>query len=238
MNNSIVPYSGDNRQPQSFDFEGNNVRILINEHGEEEWVVADVCKAIKINNVGNALARIPENEKGVRSVDTLGGPQQMSIVREPGLYRLIFRSDKPEAERFQTLVFNKILPSIRKYGFYSAVPMTQTQALLVSVQRMVDIEAEQARQADMIQRIEARQGAQDQERYYWTIYEYAQYVGKHVDPGAAVSLGKKAASHCRTFSIKVGKRKVAGRTVGTYPEDVLKQIFDNWYLQFSLLEEE
>jgi len=44
----------------------------------------------------------------------------MLVVNEAGLYRLVFKSRKPEAKRFQTWVFNEVLPSIRKYGFYRA----------------------------------------------------------------------------------------------------------------------
>ena len=44
----------------------------------------------------------------------------MLIVNEAGLYRLVFKSRKPEAERFKTWVFNEVLPSIRKYGFFRA----------------------------------------------------------------------------------------------------------------------
>jgi len=56
----------------------------------------------------------------VYTIHILGGPQKMLIVNETGLYRLIFKSHKPEVKRFQTWVFNEVLPSIRKYGFYRA----------------------------------------------------------------------------------------------------------------------
>ncbi|MDR0759387.1 MAG: hypothetical protein LBF74_04670, partial [Treponema sp.] len=39
-------------------------------------------------------------------------------VNEPGLYRLIFQSRKPEAEKFKTWVFTEILPQIRRTGAY------------------------------------------------------------------------------------------------------------------------
>ena len=45
----------------------------------------------------------------------------MVVVTEAGLYRLTFRSDKPGAKRFQTFVFNVVLPSIRRTGTYSIV---------------------------------------------------------------------------------------------------------------------
>ncbi|QNH08611.1 201R [Invertebrate iridescent virus Kaz2018] len=40
-------------------------------------------------------------------------------INEPGLYNLIMSSEAPFAEQFQDMVYEKILPSIRKYGSYS-----------------------------------------------------------------------------------------------------------------------
>lgn len=46
------------------------------------------------------------------------------LVNEPGLYRLIFTSDKPEAEAFQSRMYHKVLPAIRKTGTYTAPTVT------------------------------------------------------------------------------------------------------------------
>ena len=56
---------------------------------------------------------------------TLGGPQEMVIISEPGLYKLLGRSNKPEAKRFDRWVRHDILPSIRKHGFYAAPGLIQ-----------------------------------------------------------------------------------------------------------------
>ena len=86
---------------------------------EEIWFVAvDICKILGIKNVARTLSRLKKNEKGIHTVNTLGGPQEMLIVNEPGLYRLIFSSRKPEAEKFQDWVYHEVLPSIRKNGYY------------------------------------------------------------------------------------------------------------------------
>lgn len=84
------------------------------------FVAADVCKVLDIQNVRQNLANFPDDEKGVSTIYTLGGPQKMLVVSEPGLYRLIFMSRKPEAEKFKRWVFHEVLPSIRKYGYYLA----------------------------------------------------------------------------------------------------------------------
>ena len=46
----------------------------------------------------------------------------MTVLNEPGLYRLIMLSRKPEAEKFKKWVFRDVLPSIRKTGCYNVLP--------------------------------------------------------------------------------------------------------------------
>lgn len=90
--------------------------MLSDEKGEPWFVAADVCTVLEIANVGNAVLRLDKSEKDHRRMDTLGGPQNMSVVNESGLYTLILRSDKPEAKKFQHWVTHEVLPSIRKHG--------------------------------------------------------------------------------------------------------------------------
>jgi anti-repressor protein len=61
---------------------------------------------------------LPEDERGVISLMTPGGPQPYLCVTEAGLFRLISRSRKPAAARFQSWLFGEVLPSIRKHGQY------------------------------------------------------------------------------------------------------------------------
>ena len=84
-----------------------------------EWVAADVCAALEIANNRDAVASLADDEKGVATTDTPGGPQQVATVTEPGLYRLIFRSRKASAERFRRWVCHDVLPAIRRTGGYS-----------------------------------------------------------------------------------------------------------------------
>lgn len=63
--------------------------------------------------------RDPTKHKGVILADTPSGAQHLSTVSEPGLYRLIARSEKPQAEVFMDWVFDEVLPTIRKTGGYT-----------------------------------------------------------------------------------------------------------------------
>lgn len=76
------------------------IRITISEDDKPMFCLADVCKALEISNVGNVKQRL--SEKGVRNMDTLtaGGVQSMTYINEANLYKCIFQSRKPEAEKF------------------------------------------------------------------------------------------------------------------------------------------
>lgn len=102
---------------QTFNFEGTPIRdVLIN---NEPWFVGkDICAILDISDHHQALNSLPEDEKGGYSIPTPKGEQQMICVNEPGLYRLIFKSRKPEAERFKTWVVSEVLPAIRQTGSY------------------------------------------------------------------------------------------------------------------------
>lgn len=100
-----------------FSFEGCQVRTTI--VNEEPWFVAnDICSALEIGNVSAAVSRLDEDEKGLISIDTLGGAQSVLGVNEPGLYELIMGSRKKEAKNFKRWVKHDVLPSIRKNGAY------------------------------------------------------------------------------------------------------------------------
>ena len=51
---------------------------------------------------------------------TSGGEQEIKLIPEGDLYRLIVRSKLPEAERFERWIFDEVLPDIRKHGMYMA----------------------------------------------------------------------------------------------------------------------
>lgn len=108
--NAIVPFNfGD--QP-----------IRIEDRGGAPWfVLADVCRVLGLANVGDAAARVRDNERdNIALTDAIGREQMAVAVNEAGLYRLIMRSRKPAAERFSDWVVGEVLPSIRRTGGYGA----------------------------------------------------------------------------------------------------------------------
>ena len=91
---------------------------VVDMNGEPWFVARDVCECLELGNPRTSIALLDEDEKGVHTMDTPGGAQEMSIVSEAGLYSLILRSRKPEAKAFKRWITHEVLPAIRKHGGY------------------------------------------------------------------------------------------------------------------------
>ena len=115
-----------NQQLAPFDFEGRQVRIVTDAQGEPWFVAADVLSTISLDR--KALQRLDDDEKGVNSIHTPGGIQEMTTVNEPGLYALVLGSRKAEAKRFKRWVTHEVLPAIRKTGSYAVPAMAALPA--------------------------------------------------------------------------------------------------------------
>jgi len=107
-----------NSNPIPFNFESHTIRA-IDRDGEIWFIAADVCSALGHEHQSSTLRRLDEDEKGVHSMHTLGGAQEVTIISEPGLYRLTLTSRKAAAKRFTRWVTHKVLPEIRNTGSYS-----------------------------------------------------------------------------------------------------------------------
>ena len=109
--------------PSVFSFESTSVRTFADDHGEPWFCAADVCAVLGYANSRQAIQKNCR-DKGVsiRDTPTDGGIQALTFINEGNLYRLIIKSRKPEAERFETWVMEEVLPAIRKTGQYVAQP--------------------------------------------------------------------------------------------------------------------
>lgn len=93
-----------------------SVRI-IEEDGKVLFCGADVAKALGYARPSEAVAK---HAKGTlkRRILTNGGEQEMTVIPEGDVYRLIVSSKLPKAQEFEAWVFDEVLPSIRKHGGY------------------------------------------------------------------------------------------------------------------------
>lgn len=131
---------------------------------EPLFCLTDVCRILDIKNVSDCKSRL--DQKGVVLTDTptKGGVQRIAYINEKNIYKLIMRSDKPQAEPFQDWVCGEVLPAIRKTGGYIATTEEESpeeimaKALLVAQAtikrkegRMKQLEAETEQQRETIE---------------------------------------------------------------------------------------
>src|SRR5690242_19893801 len=85
------------------------------------FVASDVCRALGLENVSQALVGMDKDDITENDViDSIGRKQAFKCVTEAGLYQLIFKSNKVEAQQFKRWVTREVLPQLRKTGSYSA----------------------------------------------------------------------------------------------------------------------
>lgn len=96
-----------------FAFEEKLVRAV--HRGDVPWFAGkDVCDCLCIRDYNQALQSLDDDERGKCTILTPGGNQTMIVISEPGVYRLVFRSRKPEAERFKRWLAHDVLPKLRR----------------------------------------------------------------------------------------------------------------------------
>lgn len=99
-------------------------------NGDPWFVGKDVAAALGFTNPRDAIStHVFDEDKGVESIDTLGGKQKMTVINESGLYALVFGSRLKSAQRFKHWVTSEVLPAIRRTGGYQ-MPVPQGKELL------------------------------------------------------------------------------------------------------------
>lgn len=100
-------------------FNKMNVRVFI-KNNELFFSLTDVCSVLKLTNVTDTRRSLEKDYiDTVDVIDSMKRVQSIYIIKEAGLYQIIFRSRKKEAKSFKKWVFEEVLPSIRKTGKYS-----------------------------------------------------------------------------------------------------------------------
>jgi prophage antirepressor-like protein len=98
-------------------FDGQAVRIVVID--DQPWFVGrDVAELLGYVDTVNALKLHCKGVSKYHPLETKGGMQDVRLINEPDLYRLIGRSKMPEAVKFEKWVFEEVLPSLRKTGRY------------------------------------------------------------------------------------------------------------------------
>ena len=143
----------------SFTYETNtNIRTIMTEDGEPLFCAKDIAITLGYTNPNKA---IQDHCKGVTNrypLETPGGIQQTRFITEGDVYRLIFNSKLPEAEKFEAWVVDEVLPSIRKHGMY-ATPATIEEMIAnpdMAIQLLTTLKEERAARAKAEAEVEAQ----------------------------------------------------------------------------------
>ncbi|MEJ4100885.1 BRO family protein [Corynebacterium mastitidis] len=136
---------------QQFDFKGQDVRVIADDPERPMWVARDVASDLGYKRPNDAVNAHCKGAAIRRPLQTAGGVQQVRVIAEPDLYRLIVNSELESAQEFERLVFEEILPSIRKRGGY-LTPAAAEEALTnpdFIIRLATDLKEERARRAEL-----------------------------------------------------------------------------------------
>ena len=109
-----------NKIDETIIFNEHNVRIVKSTIDNEPWFVTkDICKILNLKDVRCLLKFIPEKWKSEQILPSSGGRQITSIVNESALYKIIMKYNKHGLQKFQQVIYEEVLPTLRKKGQYN-----------------------------------------------------------------------------------------------------------------------
>lgn len=128
--------------------EFGSVRI-IEEDGKYLFCGVDVAACLGYKNQKDALLRHCKEDGVVFHdlIDSIGRTQKTKFISEGNVYRLIAHSKLPSAERFESWVFDEVLPAIRKHGAYVTDHVLSNPNLLE--QALNALQAEREKRAEL-----------------------------------------------------------------------------------------
>lgn len=107
-----------------FDYKETKIRTVVID-GEVWFVAKDICDILSLSNPTETLKSLSdkmkmtlEGKESILSITEDPNTVRISLISEPGMYKLVFKSRKPEAEKFSDWVVSEVLPTIRKTGSY------------------------------------------------------------------------------------------------------------------------
>ena len=166
---------------QPFNFNGNNLSVIINEQNEPLFIAKEVCDLLEIKNTTQAVNQLDEDEKLNYVLDRSGQKRNVNVITESGLYALIIRSNKPEAKSFKKWVTSEVLPSIRKHGAY--MTSSKLEEVLLNpdtlIQLATNLKAEQEKVKELTKTVTKQQ-------------HYVNFVERCFDNEEKIDIGQSA----------------------------------------------
>jgi prophage antirepressor-like protein len=204
--------------------------VRLDPDGNPWFIGGDTADLLGYANTRQSLARLDDDEKGVYSVDTPGGRQDVTFVNEAGLYSLILRSRKPEAKAFKRWVTHEVLPQIRKTGRYETpasataldrypelkalAEQARTVVALVASTAEARSIAEAAQQDATTAKALAQQALDSQQWLTIREYVFLNTLDRQCPPSLQQEYGRWLTGYCAEHRIPVRNVLVAGQKWG------------------------
>ncbi|MQW33547.1 BRO-N domain-containing protein [Sinorhizobium meliloti] len=220
-------------QPSLFNFKGRDVRTVMID--DQPWFAgADMLTVLfgKAGGNGWAYAMLsPEEQTKVdRTYLGLRPGKQMVVVSESGLYKLVMRSDKPEAKDFQNWVTRVVLPAIRKDGGYIQGEEHVVSGAMSEDELVFKAMEVMKRKIDRLSSENARMEAVINEHLtHMTVGEYREHHHRYWPQSVTSRLSRRAKAICETERVEVTKQqrkldlghRVMDTAVNVYPIEIL-----------------
>ena len=216
------------KQLQQFTFDHNGllaqVRVQIDEQGQPWFVAKDVAELL---GYANPLKAVRDHCKGVNESVTpsAGGDQLAKVIKEADVYRLIFRSQLPAAEKFENWVVEEVLPAIRQQGFYQMQASVKAATPIISLQKQA---------LTLLTKLQKEQDPALRSFLHGMLCNVSALlgqptppllaIGKAVDPGAEPELALQ-------FFTRLDSLKLAGETLNHSADPILLAININEYME-------
>ena len=204
------------------------------------FCLADVCRILEIKNVSDCKSKLKQDgvvlTEGVSKTTNQYGVTteqkvMLTFISEHNLYKVIMRSDKPQAEPFQDWVCGEVLPSIRKTGSYSTEKLLSPSELILKLaqmnveneRKMKELSEKQERLQIEIEEIKQRTTT---DLHQSTIVAYVSRNNIKLDGNRYGAMGRKASTLCKKRNIAVTKiNDVRWGKVNVFPDDILDEVF-------------
>jgi prophage antirepressor-like protein len=228
---------------QTFQYHLQDVRII--DQDGAPWFVESDVKAVLGFKPGYRVGNLLDSEKGKYNLPTIKGLQSLNIINESGLYKLIMRSSKAEAEPFQTWVTGTVLPTIRKTGTYKQTPLADptpipsalesalltiaqgTQALMGKAQEHEEVIKELSQGfVSMRQDIDELKSQRELGTGYVRIIGYANLKKRRCSVLQAQAIARYAVRYCKDHGLDISS--VPDETYGKvniYPMEALDAVW-------------
>lgn len=234
-------------------FEFNQSEFRVFEVLGDLWFVAtDIANLLQHSDVSTMCSKLKQREKLIQTLFVSGQNRDVLCVSESGLYRILMRSNKPQAEPFQDWIAEEVIPSIRKTGRYAVRDQVQAISPLDLFEQSLNAIKANTHQVKQLQSslhiLESNQDElrlkavehdrhldgvdaeldrlKDPDGHYFTIIGYGMLLGLRVSRKEASKLGRTASMYCKANGLR--KERVFDSSfgeVGNYPQESLQYAF-------------